>query len=84
MGLKIDASRFPTALSWLDAMRAHPVLAADRKRTAAFMKTLSSGTHERRRLFCSGDRIEWLFANGFHAWFAKELADDRVAYPNAP
>jgi glutathione S-transferase len=81
MGFKIDPVRFPAVLRWLDAMREHPVFAADRKRTAVFLKTLSSGTHERRRLFWSGDRIEWLLSRGFHDWFAKEVAADRVAFP---
>ena len=82
MGFKIDPTRFPALLAWLEAMRQHPVFAADRKRTAAFMKTLSSSTHERRRIFWSGDRLEWLFASGFHDWFAKEIAAERVAFPN--
>jgi glutathione S-transferase len=82
MGFKIDPTRFPNVLQWLETMRQHPVFAADRKRTATFMKTLSSSTHERRRLFWSGDRIEWLLSRGFHDWFANEITSDRVAFPN--
>jgi glutathione S-transferase len=82
-GFKIDPARFPTVLGWLAAMREHPVFKHDRKRTAAMLKTLaSSNTHERKRLFWSGDRIEWLLARGFHDWFAKETQADRVAFPD--
>jgi len=82
LGFRIEAAQFPNVLHWLETMRLHPVFAADRKRTAAFLKTLSSSSHERRRLFWSGDRMEWLFARGFHDWFANEIESDRVAFPD--
>jgi hypothetical protein len=81
LGFTIDELRFPTVLSWLEALRQHPVFAHDRRRTAEFLKQLDSGSHERRRLFWSGDRLEWLLSRGFYGWFAREIADDRVAYP---
>jgi glutathione S-transferase len=81
IGFRIDQDRYPMVLGWLNAMREHPVFAADRKRTAAFLKTLSSGTHERTRLFWSGDRMEWLVARGFHRWLAAEIDADRAAFP---
>jgi glutathione S-transferase len=81
LGFEIDAARFPAVLGWLDAMRHHPVFANDRKRTAAFLKTLSSSNHERQRLFWSGDRLEWLLARGFHDWFADEVRAGRAAFP---
>jgi glutathione S-transferase len=80
LGFTIDASRVPSVLGWLDAMREHPVFAVDRKRTAAFLKTLATSNHERRRLFWSGDRLEWLMSQGFHDWFAAEAKADRVHY----
>jgi glutathione S-transferase len=81
LGFTINEARCPTVLSWLTAMREHPVFAADRKRTAEFLKTLSSSSHERRRLFWSGDRLEWLLSQGFHDWFVNEIKTDRVAFP---
>jgi glutathione S-transferase len=81
LGFTIDAAKYPSVLEWLSAMRAHPVFANDRKRTAAFLKKLSSSNHERKRLFWSGDRLEWLFAHGFHDWFANEIKAGRVAFP---
>lgn len=81
LGFTIDQIRFPTVLGWLDAMRQHPVFAHDRRRTAEFLKQLESTKHERRRLFWSGDRLEWMLSRGFHQWFAQEIAEGRVAYP---
>jgi glutathione S-transferase len=81
-GLGIDATVFPHVLSWLDAMRRHPVFVHDRRRTAVFLKTLASSSYDRTRLFWSGDRIEWLFAHGFHDWFAAELKAGRVVFPD--
>jgi hypothetical protein len=56
-------------------------IAADRKRTAAFLKTLSSSTHERTRLFWSGDRIEWLLSRGFNGWLSAEIDAGRATFP---
>ena len=80
LGFEIDAQRFPHVLGWLAAMRAHPVFVADRRRTAEALKSQSDATHERRRLFWSGARIEWLLSRGFHEWFAAEIAAGRVAF----
>jgi glutathione S-transferase len=82
LGFTIDGDQYRTVLSWLAAMREHPVFANDRKRTAEFLKTLASSSHERKRLFWSGDRIEWLFSRGFHRWFANEIEAGRVALPD--
>jgi glutathione S-transferase len=81
LGFELDGSRFPSVARWLEVMREHPVFAHDRKRTAAFLKTLPSAGYERTRLFWSGDRLEWLFARGFYPWFAGEIESARVAFP---
>jgi glutathione S-transferase len=80
LGFKINEARYPTVLGWFAAMREHPVFAADRKRTAAFLKTVCDSTHERTRLFWSGDRMEWLIARGFHGWLAAEIDADHAAF----
>lgn len=81
LGFVIDDARFPKVLAWLDALRRHPVFANDRRRTAEFMKQLSSANHERRRLFWSGERLEWLLSRGFHDWFMEEIRAGRVTFP---
>lgn len=81
LAFTIDETRFPSVDAWLRAMRSHPVFAADAKRTAAFLKTLKHSSHERRRLFWSGDRLEWLLARGFHGWLLREIEAGRAAFP---
>lgn len=80
-GLVLDAEAFPHVAGWFRAMRAHPVFAADAQRTAAFLKEQRHLTHERRRIFWSGERLEWLIARGFHQWFMGEIEGGRVAFP---
>ena len=80
-GLTLDLQRFPVIGKWFRAMRTHPVFVTDAQRTVAFLKELKHLTHERRRLFWSGDRMEWLISRGFHQWFAGEIAAGRAAFP---
>jgi glutathione S-transferase len=81
LGFEIDRLRFPTVDGWLSALRAHSVFAADARRTAAFLKTLKQSSHERKRLFWSGNRIEWLLASGFHRWLIAEIEAGRAVFP---
>jgi glutathione S-transferase len=81
LGHTIDAARFPCVLAWLEALRSHPVFDNDRKRAAQFIKALPTRNYERRKLFYSGDRMEWLFARGFHDWFYSEIQAGRTAFP---
>jgi glutathione S-transferase len=82
LGFKIDADQFPAVDGWLRAMRSHPVFATDAKRTAAFLRTLKHGSHERKRLFWSGNRIEWLLTRGFHGWLLGEIEAGRAVFPD--
>jgi glutathione S-transferase len=82
LGFTIDEGRFPSVLGWLEAMRSHPVFANDRRRTAQFLKALPPGNHERKKLFYSGDRMEWLFSRGFHEWFQEEIQAGRAVFPD--
>lgn len=81
-GLALDAARFPAVASWFRAMRGHPVFAGDAQRTASFLKEKKHMNHERRRLFWSGERMEWLIARGFHDWLVREIEADRAAFPD--
>jgi glutathione S-transferase len=82
LGFGIDETRFPETLAWLAAMRAHPSFAADARATAAFMKALPASNHERRKLFWSGERMEWLMGRGFHAWLVAEIEAGRAVFPD--
>jgi glutathione S-transferase len=82
VGLPYDAARFPAVHQWTRRLRAHPVFAADLERVKAFLATYASaGAHERKKIFWRGDRIEWVLARGYHAWFMKEIAEARVIWP---
>jgi glutathione S-transferase len=81
-GLVIDDTRFPATVAWFQSMRGHPVFRADAKRTAAFMaEFIGASSHERRRIFWRGDRIEWLLSRGFHRWFMTEIEAGRAVFP---
>lgn len=81
-GLGHDPEKHPRLHAWLRRLRAMPVFARDLERTKAFVaKMATANQHERRKIFYRGDRIEWLLANGFHAWLANEIAEDRVLWP---
>lgn len=82
LGFTIDEARLPSVIGWLEAMRSHPVFRNDRRRTAQFLQELPNRDTERRKLFYSGDRMEWLFSRGFHQWFAQEIANGRAVFPD--
>jgi hypothetical protein len=81
LGFSLDEARFGHVVAFLRAMRAHPLFAADAQRAGRFLKTLQHSSHERRRLFWSGDRLEWLLANGFHDWLTGEIEAGRATFP---
>lgn len=82
LGFSLDEGKHPRLAAWLDAMRGDEVFRADARRTAAFMKAIGTNTaFERTKLFWRGDRIEWLLARGFHAWFFREIEAGRTLWP---
>jgi glutathione S-transferase len=82
VGVGYDAMRFPRLHGWLTRLRAIDAFADDLVRVRAFLAGLAeSDSFERRKIFWRGDRIEWMLARGYHAWFAGEIAADRVLWP---
>jgi glutathione S-transferase len=81
MEVGFSAEQHPNLGRWLKQMRTLPVCAADLQRTRDFVINLKDRDIEKRRIFWRGDRIEWLLARGFHAWFFNEIKEDRVAWP---
>lgn len=79
-GLTLDTERFPAVAAWSSAIRKHPVFVADAQKTGAFLKEGRHLAHERRRLFWSGDRMEWLMSRGFHKWLLAEIEAGRAAF----
>lgn len=82
LGLPHDKERFPRLEAWLNRLRGLPQFAADVARARRFVAAFLSGdTHERRKIFWRGDRIEWMLARGQHRWFLNEIESGRVLWP---
>jgi glutathione S-transferase len=83
LDFKMDGERYPRLVAWFQAMRREKICLDDAKRTAEFMKGLSTNmSFEREKIFWRGDRIEWLLARGYHDWFMGEIKADRVLWPD--
>jgi len=81
-GLGYDAARFPRVHAWLVRLRAIEAFTDDLGRVKAFLaEFLRSDSHERRKIFWRGDRIEWMLARGYRDWFLGEIRADRVLWP---
>jgi len=86
LGVTYDAERFPRVHAWMKRLREIPIFAADLARAKTYVAAVMAGATtglERRKIFWRGDRIEWLLANGFHAWLFREIEEGRVLWPGA-
>jgi len=81
MAVEFSAQDHPNVGRWFKDMRSLPICAADLKRARNYIVTMKDRDIERQRIFWRGDRIEWMLARGFHAWFFNEIEEDRVAWP---
>jgi len=81
MDVEFSAQDHPNIGRWFKDMRSLPICAADLKRARTYIVTMKDRDIEKRRIFWRGDRIEWILARGFHAWFFNEIKEDRVAWP---
>ena len=82
LNVSYEAGRFPRVHEWMRRLRAEPVFSADLQRTKDFLaRSFSRDSHDRRKIFWRGDRIEWMLANGHHEWFINEIRQERVLWP---
>jgi glutathione S-transferase len=84
LGVALDP--FPRVLEWSRSMRALPVVRADLehvKRSVAEKFGSGPSPYEAEKVVWRGDRIEWLLAHGYWAWFHAELASGRAVVPGA-
>ena len=84
LGVSLDP--FPKVLRWNRQMRALPVVRADLesvKRSALEKFAAGASPYEAEKVVWRGDRIEWLLAHGFQAWFQAELAAGRAVVPTS-
>jgi Glutathione S-transferase, C-terminal domain len=81
MEVEFSVQHHPNLALWFKHMRTLSVCAADLKRARDYVANLKDRNFEKRRIFWRGDRIEWLLARGFHAWFLEEIKRERVTWP---
>ncbi len=81
MEVEFSAQKHPNLGRWFKDMRTLPICAADLERARDYVVNLKDRDIERHRIFWRGDRIEWILARGFHAWFFNEIKEERVTWP---
>ncbi|MEB2285700.1 MAG: hypothetical protein B6D46_09075 [Polyangiaceae bacterium UTPRO1] len=81
LDIAFDGATHPRLLAWYKRLRQIDVCRADLERTRAYLRRLGLGLQRPARIMWRGDRIEWLLARGFHAWFCAEIAAGRVVWP---
>jgi hypothetical protein len=62
-------------------MRGRDDCARDLERAKAYLANPAALDIERTKIFWRGDRIEWMLARGYHAWFVREIDEGRVLWP---
>ena len=85
LDVPISPEHHPNLFAWYRRVRALPVFAAYLERTRTWLMTSgpaqAASATAPPRIVWRGDRIEWLLAHGYHAWFAEEIRAGRVAWP---
>ena len=81
MEVEFSMQEHPNVGRWFKEMQGLPICAADLKRARNYVVTMKDRDIEKQRIFWRGDRIEWMLARGFHAWFFNEIEENRVAWP---
>ena len=87
LGLGPERSTVPHVCAWLERMRALPFVRRDldvvRRGVAEKFHGREVSPYESERIVWRGDRLEWLFAHGFHDWWAGEWRAGRAIVPRS-
>lgn len=87
LGLAPERPTCPRVCAWLERMRALPFVRRDldvvRRGVAEKFHGGEASPYESERIVWRGDRLEWLFVNGFHDWWAGELRAGRAIVPRS-
>ncbi len=81
-----ETGALPRIAHWDARMRACPAVRLDLervKRAVAEKFGHGSSPYEDQQVVWRGDRLEWLFSKGFHAWWLRELEEGRAVIPSA-
>lgn len=84
LGVSLEAQGHERLLAWIRRMRELPCVQEDLafvKRMAAERFGTGESPYEAEKIVWRGDRLEWLFARGFHAWWIEELRAGRAVVP---
>jgi glutathione S-transferase len=87
LGIGIDAATQPRLSDWNQRMRAQPIVRRDLdyvRRAAREKFADGPSPYESEKIVWRGDRIEWLFHNGFADWWYEEYRSGRALVPGAP
>jgi glutathione S-transferase len=80
--LNVAFEGLPSLLAWYKRMRQLDVCKADLERVKSYLARGPENLDvERHKIFWRGDRIEWILARGYHAWFMREIDEGRVLWP---
>jgi len=87
LGVTIDAATFPQLVRWIRRMRSLPQIEDD----LAYVKQMAeerfasgaASPYEGKKIIWRGDRLEWLFASGFHEWWVAEREAGRAVVPSS-
>ncbi|MDP3937026.1 MAG: glutathione S-transferase family protein [Deltaproteobacteria bacterium] len=85
LGILFDAAAHPKLAAWFRRMRSLEVVQDDLEYVKAMaLEKFGSAAmpYESEKIVWRGDRIEWLFARGFHAWWMVELEAGRAIVPS--
>jgi glutathione S-transferase len=86
VGLPIEAARHPRVVAWDRRMRRLDVVRKDLdvvRRAAAEKFGANASPYEGEKVVWRGDRIEWLVASGFDAFWQAERAAGRAVVPKS-
>ncbi len=82
LNVPFEGERWPSLLAWYKRMRQLDACKADLERVKSYLGQAPANLDvERHKIFWRGDRIEWILARGYHAWFMKEIDEGRVLWP---
>ena len=84
LGIGLDGTRYPRLCAWNQRMRELPVVQRDVtevKRAAREKFVDGPSPYEGEKIIWRGDRLEWLFRNGFAQWWYDEYAAGRAVVP---
>ena len=84
LGIVASEQQHPKLAAWMRRLRALAVVAGDVddvRRMASARFGTGPSPYESERIVWRGERLEWLFHRGFHAWWAAELAAGRATIP---